>query len=966
MASAIIATGKASIEINSMETEARFVFVPDSEGDGWDAAAVNKLASERNIRVQTDPKTLETFLSKASRAKTKDPMELVICCGAEPEATIGESVSWESLPVPADTLPYQEETLANAAPPEIFRIRTEKIKHEKKITKPGALPFMHAKEEVSVSWEKKESRESVEIDPAVKEVKYAGKGTKLGNITPAVPGKTGKNIFGRPISAQSAETMVFLFGKGISRGKNEISALVSGFVRIGENWADMVPLSRHFYTINTGIDGLTLFFNFQPGDQRFAIPAGSAILAEAAAMGAAADSLISEEKLDNAIAGSIKTGEPLEAFALSRSQNSEARVEINPEKTRAVLHLRKGLAGAVPLGMKAISQAINSSGVRGFDVEKLKADVKAFLEGKELELQGYLLAEGTPSTRGKDREIEILSALFTDDEKKPILARLNTWKEKDSLKTSGYDFIKAPGAAFVEKNAVVARVGSGSEGEAGKDIFGHVIPGLPGNDPDINLVRGLELHGSEIRAAKDGLLLMEASEKSFRAMVIDYQDARVAVRISDDAMEARGNLFREEGAGIQLTLENVKKVLAALGIKKGIDWEELEKACHLARINGSVSDYAFARGEAPLAKGASALKWLVPFRLPETEGGETSIQIKAGIPILELSEPVAAGRPGYDVKGTEIPIDRGSAAVIAHDDSIRELACGKGRRYVAARSGELKFDGEKLGILSAKTIEGNAEGNIKFSGEIRINGNVSAGSSIMGGSHISVNGFAEQSFISAGGKARVAMGFRGGGRGVLRARAGIEAAFVEYASVMAVGDIALTKGSIVSVIKTNGKLCIRDQKGKLSGGICQARLGVDTGDLGSEKGVRTEVSFGQDYLIKGQIATYEDETEKTKRILSEIEEKISMTIKKNLPLSDDLKNEKIRLVKLLEQYRLKLFTLREKFEEHYESEIRCRGVVFPGVVIESHDRYYEVKKQRSKVVFYFDRKTGSIKERSIE
>jgi hypothetical protein len=35
------------------------------------------------------------------------------------------------------------------------------------------------------------------------------------------------------------------------------------------------------------------------------------------------------------------------------------------------------------------------------------------------------------------------------------------------------------------------------------------------------------------------------------------------------------------------------------------------------------------------------------------------------------------------------------------------------------------------------------------------------------------------------------------------------------------------------------------------------------------------------------------------------------------------------------------------------------------VIIESHDRYYEVSQTRSGVVFYFDRESGRIKEKPL-
>ena len=958
-----IAQGSASLSINPQETEARLVFTPDPEGDGWDAAAVNRLAVEKNLRPYPDQKALEAFLHQASRAKNQEPMEMVFCHGIAPEEALDEKVTWEALPLPPDIAPFQKEILANAGAPCVYITKIEKIKHEKKVKKPGALPFMPAKEEIEITWERKETHEEAAVNPKILQVKYADKGTTLGTITPSTPGKPGKSVFGKPIFPKNSGDGSYLLGKDIARDKNELSAGVSGFLRIGENWADMVPFSKPVWSINTGSDNLSLFLNFEPGDSRFAPPTAKEVLAAALAQGAEEESTVSAGELEQAIAQATKTGEPLESFALLHTQQAEARVDISPDKTRAVLYLRKGVGEALPLEMKTISQAIKNSGVKGLDVEELKAAIHAFMQGKDIILRDYVLAEGTPSTRGSDREIHLELPLLSGEEQKAVLARFNEWKDRHILEEGEFDPHKATGLAFVKEDAIVASVSAASDGEAGKDIYGTVIPGLPGNDPDIKLLRGLAMHGSSITASQSGLLVLETSARTFRGYVIDYCDARVELHFSEDAMEAKADLFREEGAGVPLSPENVFKLLTALGIKKGIDRKEVEKACILAHAKGSALGRLLARGEPPIALGGSAVKWFVPISPSQT------VQVKAGAPIVELSEPYAAGRPGYDVKGTEIPIDNATPLTIEHDTAIQKHPAEKATRLIAARSGELSFDGQKLKIASIKTIQGDAgpaTGNINFSGEIQINGNVLPGCAIIGGSHVTVNGTAEGALISAGAKAVVTLGFKGNGKGIIRARAGIETAFAERASVMAVGNITLKKGAILSTIKTNGKLFIPAENGKLSGGVCQARYGIDAADIGSEKGIHTSLSFGQDYLIKDQLDACEEENANLKMALSATEEEIKAALQKKLPIPDEVRKEKVRLVKLQEQLKLKIFTLAEKFEEHYDSEIRVRGTVFPGVVIDSHGRYYELHQKRSRVVFYFDCESGRIKEKPLD
>ena len=71
---------------------------------------------------------------------------------------------------------------------------------------------------------------------------------------------------------------------------------------------------------------------------------------------------------------------------------------------------------------------------------------------------------------------------------------------------------------------------------------------------------------------------------------------------------------------------------------------------------------------------------------------------------------------------------------------------------------------------------------------------------------------------------------------------------------------------------------------------------------------------------------------------------------------------KSKLLRALEARNLRVFTLRERFEEHFESEIRVRGTVFPGTVLESHGRTLEITAPKKKVVFVFDTKSGHISE----
>jgi uncharacterized protein (DUF342 family) len=425
--------------------------------------------------------------------------------------------------------------------------------------------------------------------------------------------------------------------------------------------------------------------------------------------------------------------------------------------------------------------------------------------------------------------------------------------------------------------------------------------------------------------------------------------------------------------------------LAALGVTNGIDNEAVETACKLASLKGSASA-VLARGRPALSPGSQAVTWLVPgfasgpahAASPSGSTGPSGSAGRAGVracsvtqgqALAELSVS-AAELKGFDVTGKVLEPGAAGPELVWDETAIAAVDVENGKRLTAKKSGELCFEPggvpERLTIRSQRGIQGDVgkeTGNVKFSGELRIAGKVQPGYSVIGGKDVLIGGSADAALISAGGKAVIAQGINGGGRGVVRARNSIEAAFAEHATLLAVEDIKLQGRCEGCTVKTNGRLIITGKDGKLSGGLGKSREGLSVPELGAEGSTRTEISFGQDYLIQDQIEAGEREIEKINAALDAIEPRIKKT--QDAAALKAAREEKVRLLKLREQFRLKVFTLRERFEEHHDSEIAITGAVHPGVVMESHDRYYEISEKRSGVVFFFDRDSGRIRERPI-
>jgi uncharacterized protein (DUF342 family) len=182
-----------------------------------------------------------------------------------------------------------------------------------------------------------------------------------------------------------------------------------------------------------------------------------------------------------------------------------------------------------------------------------------------------------------------------------------------------------------------------------------------------------------------------------------------------------------------------------------------------------------------------------------------------------------------------------------------------------------------------------------------------------------------------------------------------------------VGDVRIKNACLRCQVKSNGKLTLETDKGNFVGGVARVRGGIEVMNLGGESGSRTEVSFGQDYLIKDQIESEESEIEKVKMQIVKIDSAMHIFEKEGQRLNlEKARQEKLKLLKIIEKRSVRLFTLREKFEEHYPGDVRVRGTVYPGTVIESHGRFHEVKKKSTKVMFFFNPEVGHIQEKPLD
>ena len=645
----------------------------------------------------------------------------------------------------------------------------------------------------------------------------------------------------------------------------------------------------------------------------------------------------------------------------------DARLIIESDKTKATLYIRKAKGESLPIDRKLITTMLNNSGIKDIDFTALGEKINAFTDAPDREIE-LVIAEGVLPGRGKNRSlVPHITKLPEEEElliRKKLLRAVETAREQPQmLYDKDFPLSEAQSLSTVAKHDLLFEFSKSEVGTSGMDIYGNSIPGLPGNDPFVLDLRNIEQTNDELKAGCNGILLSAESPDGLKLRIIPYKDATVKAVISDDKMEASLILESGRGAGTRLSLSRLKKALDEVHLPPDRYTDKiLRNAIYEARLSSAPVEFTVCRGVQPVAPHSYQFDWKVEF------GHSNTVSVKRGETFLETIFR-ETGEKGSDVFGTIIEINKATMLQLPQtDNTIRIIKQGKKISFVAAVHGELVRTAEKLRILNSKIIDTDVNketGDILFAGDVIINGDIDTDRSVKAGGSLTVNGDAGVSLVYTKESLLMNGGIRGESRGTVWAKNTMALHFAETARLFAGGNIYIDEYSFRCVVKTNGELVMSGEPGSFIGGNAHAARGMRVRNLGDYKTVRTIISFGQDYLIKDKIEVYEKQTQENLSELVRIEAELSDT---ETPADriQELREQKVILLKSNTSLGIKIFKLKQNFETHIPSEVKITGTVYPGVILESHGRYYEVREPASHVIFTFDSKQGRIICQQIE
>ncbi len=487
-------------------------------------------------------------------------------------------------------------------------------------------------------------------------------------------------------------------------------------------------------------------------------------------------------------------------------------------------------------------------------------------------------------------------------------------------------------------------------------IYIKIIPPVSGGKPIayeevIQYLRGISLE------EYDPLAVMRACRNVTPNTEIKIKEGFMAsvnetllVSISSDEMTAVGRFFPPSQGGANLTEEGILNILKANKVLACIDKQAIMNYMNDRHYNTNII----------LAKGKDAEQGkngYVEYHFATDVNAQPKINEDGSVDYhqLDLIQHVKAG----DLLATVVPAIPGTSGVLVTGKTIApgkvsnpKLKCGKnirisddGFQMFTEVSGHVYLVDDKVFVSNVYEVLANVDsstGDIDYSGDIHVKGNVTSGFSLKADGQIIIDGVVEGGRLEAVGPIVIKGGIQGMNKGVIISHSSVTAKFIENATVESGGDV-IADAILHSKVSAKNKVEASGKRGLIVGGEIKAGEAIAFKTAGSTMGTFTQLEVGIDPTIIEKYRAVEFELKNNSQEISQlglVANAYRQKIAKGIQLSSKqmlaVRQITTRLKELEKDTQEKLL-LREELGEQVlvarEGSVIVNDKVYPGVKI---------------------------------
>ena len=329
--------------------------------------------------------------------------------------------------------------------------------------------------------------------------------------------------------------------------------------------------------------------------------------------------------------------------------------------------------------------------------------------------------------------------------------------------------------------------------------------------------------------------------------------------------------------------------------------------------------------------------------------------------VIAIKIPPTPGNPGYSVYGEPIPSVGGSD---------KAYPCGKnteitpdGKTMVASKTGIIYQEGELLHVAEVLHISGDVDfsiGNIKYSGDVLISGNVLPGFSVESDGDVHIKGDVESArIVSRNGKVIVERGIIGKGDTRISAKSGIQVCFAQETIFQTDGTVTFDRYLLHCTVMCES-LEATATNSSIIGGKVSAEKQVIIRNLGSEKGIATTITLfdKQKMILEEKIQKLQELEGKLRVEMEPVEKqlrtKAAMLRRNGDDISDRTREEVKKWIDAHNSISKKINYVQQNIEalkseinnpKTYSGFIQVSGTVFPGVLLDMYGSKLSISSQ---------------------
>jgi len=360
------------------------------------------------------------------------------------------------------------------------------------------------------------------------------------------------------------------------------------------------------------------------------------------------------------------------------------------------------------------------------------------------------------------------------------------------------------------------------------------------------------------------------------AEIPEEKDATAEVTVAPDRLVAKIKLERPGKRGKALSEEDIFKIIEQEGITEGIENKYISRlakypvygvpfqiAIGKAAVDGK-DGYIVPCFEQPNNENADIEKDVIDFKFVDFIN-----QVKEGQLLCDIVLPVT-GEDGYDIFGTVLHKKQGSVAIAPNgantyfsEDKLQLFASCEGHAHL--KQGKVSVQK----VMIVKDVD-YATGNIIFSGDVTVKGDVKNGFFIRAGGNILIEGNVEETVhLQSQGDIVIKKGVNGKGGGII-AGGSLQVGFLQYADINVKENISAD--SIINChITCGGDMNLGGRNGRIVGGKSTIGGSFFGRELGNLANIPTEIEIIGPYLLANKKEDVEERIAQCQEAVQKIE-----------------------------------------------------------------------------------------------